>query len=139
MWGFYYLVQYLHDMSVFVYDCLFIPAGELKIVNSVEILLNIKVFDGVKYHKLPTKTQQWFAKQTHKDFVKELEIWTHYRMSSQKFLICVIDELINQEFNSDNMQESDLVCNVNLVCHDYYYDEVTVIVMSGMTSKLTVT
>ena len=49
-------------------------------------------------------------------------------MSRQKFLSHVIDELINQEFNSDNIQESDLIYNVDLVCHDYYSDEDTVLV-----------
>ena len=101
--GFHYLVQYLHDMSVFVYDCSFIPSGELKIVNSMKMLLNILVFKGVKYHKLLTKAQQQFANQTHKEFVRECEIWTYYGMSHQKLLSHVIDELINQELNSDNI------------------------------------
>ena len=122
------LVQFLHDMSVFVCDCLFIPTGELKIVNSMEMLLNIVVFDGVKYHKLLTKAQRQFTKQTHKELVKEREIWTYYGMACQKFLFHVIDELISQEFNSDNMQESDLVYKVDLVCHDHYSDEDTVII-----------
>ena len=49
-------------------------------------------------------------------------------MSRQKFLYHVIDELIRQQSDSDNMQESDPVFCVNSVCHDYYSDKGTIIV-----------
>ena len=56
-WGFYYLINYLLDMSVFVYNRLSILAGELKIVNFMAMLLNIEAFDSVEYPKLLTKSQ----------------------------------------------------------------------------------
>ena len=128
--GFYYLVQYLQDMSVFVYQCLCIPAGELKILNSVQMLLDMTVIDGVEHHKVITKDQQNFAKQRHKDIKNELQTLSHYGMSRQQFLCQIIDELILRDSDSVSMHESDPVFNVNSVCHGYYSDEDTVILNS---------
>ena len=127
--GFYYLVQYLQDMSVFVYDCLFIPAGELQIVHSLQMLLNFVKFDGVKYVNIVTKDEQQHAKVTHQQFMKESEIFTRQGISVQEYWINIIDEMISRESHSQDGQISDPVYDINLVCHDYHSQNDTPVVI----------
>ena len=105
--GFYYLVQYLQDMSVFVYDCLFIPAGELQIVYSLQMLLNFVKPDSVKHVNIVTKYEQQHAKITYQEYMKESEILTRQGMSLQSYWLNIIDEIISRESHNEDGQVSD--------------------------------
>ena len=127
--GFYYLVQYLQDMSVFVYDCLFIPAGELQIVYSLQMLLNFVKLDGVKHGNIVTGDEQQHAKITYQEYMKESEILTRQGMSLQKYWLHIIDEIISRESHSEDGQVSDPIYDINLVCHDYHsHNDNTVVI-----------
>ena len=63
-------------MSVFVYDYLLIPAGEFKIINSVEMLLNMKTFDSIECYKPFTEFQMQSATGRPVNFITPVKFVT---------------------------------------------------------------